>query len=84
MPLTDEEDIFGDYEAVPPDLAIGDDDNDTDYEDISQAAAEDDSHHPDEEARGKSVKVRDVSPNSRPVTIRIADFVSAPPTQASP
>jgi len=75
MPLTDEEDIFGDYEAVPTDLAIGDDDNDTDYEDISQVAAEDDSHHPDEEARVKSVKVRDVSPNSRPMTIRIADFV---------
>jgi len=69
MPLTDEEDIFGDYEAVPTDIAIGYDDNDTDYEDISQAAAEDDSHHPDEEAVVKSVKVLDISPKSRPVMI---------------
>lgn len=49
MPLTDEEDIFGDYETAPTDLAIGDDDNDTDYEDISQAAADNDSHYRNEE-----------------------------------
>lgn len=48
IPLTDEEDIFEDYESAPMDLGIEDDDNDTEYEDIAQAAAEDDSQPAEE------------------------------------
>lgn len=67
MPLTDEEDIFGDFDTAPADIAAGDDDNDTDYEDVSQAAAEDDSRHPDEVV--KSVKVRDILLNPQSVMV---------------
>lgn len=62
MPLTDEEDIFEDYEAVPMDLDIGEDDDDTDYEDVSHAA-EGSSHEPDEEITAKPVP--------KPVKVRL-------------
>lgn len=56
IPFSDEEDNYEDYGIVPMELDIGDD-NDTDYEDASQAAAEESSQHADEDFAPKPIRV---------------------------
>ena len=80
MPLTDEEEIFDDYEAVPMDLDIGEDDDDTEYEDISHAA-EESSHHPEEEI---TTKVSKVKVSSNPLQPALVKLIAAQPTRPPP